>query len=132
MNIVSISKWSACITIGLQKRYTEALISLPEVKQWLRAIQEQQILENGLYLSANLFLSDIVLSGQDEPHVNLNFINYPKFPADEAQMRAGVLEIASCLMEKMDQNRVVVAFDRELVMLEKDARINQKILNQIQ
>lgn len=127
MNTISIPKWSACITIGMQKGYTVERISLREIKSYLQEIQEIQIKREQLYLSANVFLSDIVLSGQDEPHVNFNFINYPRFPATEAQLKNGVLEIARYLMQKMEQNRIVISFDKEIVMLEINDQIDENI-----
>lgn len=131
MKQTTIPKWSACITIGLRIGYTDETIHLSLVKHWLKEIQEIQIQRHELYLSANLYLSDIVLSGQDEPHVNLSFINYPRFPADEDVLRNGVLEIAEYLMERMLQNRIVIAFDKDVVMLEKDSTIDPDItLNQ--
>ena len=127
MQKISIPKWSACITIGMQKGYTNEKIELKEIKKWLKEIQEIQIRREQLYLSANVFLSDIVLSGQDEPHVNFNFINYPKFPSSEAQLKDGVLEIARNLMDKMEQNRIVITFDTEIVMLENSSEIDGNI-----
>lgn len=127
MNTISIPKWSACITIGMQKGYTDERINLKEIKSYLQEIQEIHIKREQLYLSANVFLSDIVLSGQDEPHVNLNFINYPRFPASDAQLKNGVLEIAQYLMDKMEQNRIVITFDTEIVMLEKNSEIDGSI-----
>lgn len=127
MQKISIPKWSACITIGMQKGYTNEKIELKEIKKWLQEIQEIQIKREQLYLSANVFLSDIVLSGQDEPHVNFNFINYPRFPSADIQLRNGVLEIAEYLMAKMLQNRIVITFDKEIVMLEKSSEIDKNI-----
>lgn len=127
MNTISIPKWSACITIGMQKGYTDERINLKEIKSYLQEIQEIQIKREQLYLSANVLLSDIVLSGQDEPHVNFNFINYPRFPATEIQLRNGVLEIAEYLMNQMLQNRIVITFDKEIVMLEKSSEIDKNI-----
>ena len=127
MNTISTHKWSACITIGMQKGYTDERISLKEIKSYLQEIQEIQIKREQLYLSANVFLSDIVLSGQDEPHVNFNFINYPRFLSTEIQLKNGVLEIARYLMDKMVQNRIVISFDKEIVMLEISDQIDENI-----
>ncbi|MFN8238580.1 MAG: hypothetical protein U0T77_10455 [Chitinophagales bacterium] len=127
MNTISTPKWSASITIGMQKGYTDERISLKIIKSYLQEIQEIQIKREQLYLSANFFMSDIVLSGQDEPHVNFNFINYPRFPSTEAQLKNGVLEIARYLMDKMEQNRIVISFDKEIIMLEISDQIDENI-----
>jgi hypothetical protein len=127
MNTTTIFKWSACITIGMQKGYTKERIELKQIKSHLKDIQEIQIKRDQLYLSANVYLSDIVLSGQDEPHVNLNFIQYPRFPASDIQLRNGVLEIGTYMMDKLQQNRIVITFDNEIVMLENSREIDKKI-----
>jgi hypothetical protein len=128
MKTITIPKWSASICIGMQKGYTDVMISRREVKSFLQEIQEIQIEREQLYLSANIFLSDIILSGQDESHINVNFINYPRFQSNEVQLKAGVLEIATYLMNKMNQNRIVITFDTEVVMLEDDPMIDENII----
>ena len=129
MNKISIPKWTACITIGMQKGYTDEKIGLKEIKELLSKIQEIQIEREKLFLSANVFLSDIVLSGQDEPHANVNFINYPRFPATEEKLKEGVLEIGKYLMDQLQQNRIVITFGHEVIVLEQtsdtDARIKK-------
>jgi hypothetical protein len=66
MNKSTIPKWSACITIGMFKGYSDERIELSEVKKHLKCIQEIQIKREQLYLSANLYLSEILLSGHEE------------------------------------------------------------------
>jgi hypothetical protein len=129
MRIVSVPKWSACITLGMHIGYSEEVLELEQFKSWLQEIQEIQILREKLFLSANVHLSDLVLSGQDEPHVNISFIQYPKLPTSEDRLRAGVMEIAGYLMDKMKQNRLVIALDEEIVMLEKEDVIDHRIIN---
>jgi hypothetical protein len=128
MNTISIPKWTASLCIGMRKGYTDQSIELNEIKKILREIQEIQIKREQLYLSANIFQSDIVLSGQDEPHVNVNFIQYPRLPASEIQLRNGVLEIGAYLMDKLQQNRIVITFDNEIVMLKKSSVIDKGII----
>jgi len=130
-NLVSkttIPKWSACITIGMNRGYTKERIELNEVKKHLKFIQEIQIKREQLYLSANVYLSDILLSGHDEPHANLNFISYPRFPASDDQLKNGVLEIAEYLQIRLAQNRVLIAFENEITMLELSTEVNDGII----
>jgi hypothetical protein len=129
MRITTIPKWSACITIGMQKGYTEEKIDLEEIKKWLQEVQEIQIQREQLYLSSNIFLSEIVLSGQHEPHINFHFINYPRFPATEVQLNNGVKEIAQFLMSKMQQNRIIITLDKEIIMIENSSDIDKNIKN---
>ena len=132
MKTITLPKWSACITIGMQKGYTEERLELNEIKNHLKDIQEIQIKREQLYLSANVYLSDIVLSGHDEPHLNLNFINYPRFPASQEQLKRGVLEIAEYLQRILEQNRVLITFEQEIIMLEENREINKGIIKEKQ
>ncbi|MBK8329309.1 MAG: hypothetical protein IPL09_07535 [Bacteroidetes bacterium] len=127
MNTISIPKCTASLCIGMRKGYTDQSIELNEIKKILREIQEIQIKREQLYLSANVYLSAIVLSGHVEPHFNLSFIQYPRFPASEIQLRDGVLEIGAYLMDKLQQNRIVITFDNEIIMLENSREIDKKI-----
>jgi hypothetical protein len=127
MNKITIPKWSACITIGMQKGYTNEKIEYDEIKNHLKDIQEIQIKRDQLYLSANVFQSDILLFGHQEPHINLNFINYPRFPASEEKLKNGVLEIAAYLQIKLQQNRVLIVFDNEITMLEESSELDKGI-----
>lgn len=128
METISVPIWTASVTIGMEKAYTKSKIELKDVKLWLRQIQEIQIRREKLFLSANVTLSNIILSGQDEPHVNLNFINYPKFPAPHEKLKQGVLEIAKFMMDKMEQNRIVITFHNEILMMENISEINKDII----
>jgi hypothetical protein len=95
MEILTTAHYHATITIGLQKGYTREPIPVESVYDALEAIQNKLITDHQLYLSANCTESTIVLSGQREPHLNIRFINYPRFPVEEAVFKKSVLEIAA-------------------------------------
>ena len=94
----------------------------------LKKLQDMLIKTEGVYLSANCFLSQIVLSGQREPHLNLHFINYPKFPLTLETFKSSVETVAESLMNKFEQNRIVIQFHDSNVMLEKGDDIDPKII----
>lgn len=131
--VVVLDTHRATISVGLQRGYTRAAIPETEVFGFLQHLQAQLIAKKKLYLSANCYRSSIVLSGQIEPHLNLQFINYPKFPLHndsrvaEQVFKETVEYIAARLMEKFDQNRVVIQFHDSNVMLEMSDDIDPNV-----
>ena len=127
MEIISAAHYYGTITLGLQKAYTPDLIPVEDVYDALVAFQEKLISDQGLYLSANCSESLIVLSGQREPHLNIRFINYPRFPLKEAVFKKHVLEIAVYLKTTFEQKRLVIEFQDGFVMLQEGEEVDPRI-----
>lgn len=115
------------ITIGLNKEYSDETWSIEELKSKLFKVQHKLKEEHEILLSTKVNLCDIVFLGQDEPSVTLSFINYPKFPITEDLFKKGVSFIAEELMIELKQNRIVIVFDDETLMLEKSDEIDKNI-----
>lgn len=130
---VTYNTYKAMITLGLHTGYSKQDILEADVIGFLQKLQDDLIAENRLFLSANCFTSNVVLSGQIEPHLNLQFINHPKFPIDndsciaERIFKEAIENIATQLMDEFDQNRVVIQFHDSNVMLEKTKDIDPRI-----
>jgi hypothetical protein len=62
--------------------------------------------------------------------LKLNFINYPKFPLKETLLKKEIEKITKALMKEFDQNRVVIEYLDETVMLEGSDRIDPRIKQQ--
>ncbi len=75
MKRVSIKPFSAKITLGLEKGYSKESIDKSLVIKFIQNYQDQLVNDKGLLLSISLSECTIILSGQEEPHLNLNFIN---------------------------------------------------------
>ncbi len=121
MNITKSHTFRAVATFGLKRGYLEELISLEEFKLKLVAAQNEVYQKLNIQLSAKISPCEIVFSGQDEPSVDLSFIQYPKFPNKVSLLKEGILRLVEILMLALDQNRVVIVFDDETIMLEVDA-----------
>lgn len=123
--VVTYNIYRAKIVAGLREGYSDHPIEELEVINYLRQLQNALITEKNIYLSANCYTSNIVLGGQMEPHLNLEFINYPRAPLHEDEgiaehiFKEAVENIATQLMNKFSQNRVVIQFHDSNVMLEK-------------
>ncbi len=95
---------------------------------FLRKYHDSLIEELGLFLSFCLSECKIVLCGQVENHYKLNFIiNYPKFPYHLVILQEEIERFAIALMEKFEQNRIVVEFTVETVLFEKIENIDPGI-----
>lgn len=120
MNIKKSKTFRAVVTFGLKRGYREDFISLEEFKLQLVAVQKMIFERFNIQLSTKIANCDIVFSGQDEPSVDISFIQYPKFQYDELKLKESILTLVEILMNALEQNRVVVVFDDETFMLEKD------------
>ncbi|GAL67781.1 hypothetical protein [Jejuia pallidilutea] len=127
MTTIKSKKFTASFVIGLQKGYTKNLLTKQDVIKALQQEQEQLIHTKNVYLSAAISNCDIVLSGQVEPSVKLEFINYPKFPLSEKDFKENVLLLAKKILKALEQNRSVVVFHDEIVMLEGTEIIDPRI-----
>lgn len=127
MKIATSGKYTATISLGLQKGYSRDLWSKEEVITSLQKIQNILIKDRNIYLSAAVSECDIILSGQIEPSIKLDFINYPKFPLEENVFRESVISLTADLMKELNQNRVVIVFHNDIVMLENNSEIDPRI-----
>jgi hypothetical protein len=129
MNRISIAPFSATITMGLQRGYADELINKSDIIFWLQNWQDQLIEEKQLRLSVCISECEIVFSGQIEPHLKLSMINYPKFPLKEQVLKGTIERLVTDLMKEFDQNRMVIEFPDETVMLENTDAIDPRIKN---
>ena len=127
MNIIRTESLQATITIGLELGYTKEVYSKDLLIKELQAYQQKRIDAAGIYLNASVSECSIVLSGQNEPHLKLEFINYPKFPLNVEVFKKEIVDLGAYLLNKMQQNRTVVVFTDETIMLELDEAIDTRI-----
>jgi hypothetical protein len=119
--------YTAQATFGLQKKYSNTLITTTELKKSLLQVQTEIKQKFNIVLSTKLTFCEIVCLGQEEPSVTLEWIQYPKFLVDEDKLQKGILVLVEKLMDALEQNRVVIIFPKETIMLEKSAEIDPKI-----
>lgn len=114
-------------TIGLIKGYSNELIPISEFKTALLTAQKQIKNEFNTVLSTKITLCEIVCLGQEEPSVTLDFIQYPKFQIEEAQLKKTIIHLIEILMKLLQQNRVVIVFPDKTIMLEQSEVIDPNI-----
>lgn len=127
MNSVSCKSFKAQVTIGLNIGYTTDSISIETVKHELAAAQQAVKKELNVVLSTKIRTCEIVFLGQEEPSVELEFIQYPKFIQEEALLKKAILKLTELMMMALQQNRVVIVFNDETIMIEKSEKIDPNI-----
>ena len=127
MKIITKPSFTASITIGIQIGYSTATYSKEFLINYLQEFQKKQIQERAIYLSAFISEGSIVMNDQIEPHFKLDFINYPKFPLPEKEFKKEIELLTLFLLDKLQQNRIVVAYQDETKMFEKNSTIDPRI-----
>ncbi|MDA0195589.1 MAG: hypothetical protein O2887_08075 [Bacteroidetes bacterium] len=128
LNKNAVKAFSASITLGRNVGYSDTLIDKAAVIAFIQGYQNELIMNKNIHLSVSLSECEIILSGQREPHLKLNFINYPKFPLSEKQLKEEIEKMAKSLIEKFEQNRVVIEYPDETIMLENSGEIDPDII----
>ena len=129
MNIIkkTLKPFSAKVTLGLELGYTERLIEKTKIIQHIQKIQNDLIKSKNIFLSVSISDTNIVMGGQIEPHIILNFINYPKFPVKIEILKKEIEELTKQLMIEFKQNRTIIEYLDETLMLEQTEDIDPRI-----
>ena len=123
-----IKTFQASIFIGLEIGYTQKQIDENLVIESISELQKQLSKAKDIYLSASVSKTLIILNNQKEPHLKIDFINYPKFPLSEEIFKDEVLHFGKELMKQFEQNRILIIYTDETVMLEQSEEIDPRIL----
>ena len=127
ITIKSCKTFTAQVTMGLKKRYTTEIMPIDVLKQELLKSQKIILEKYNIELSAKLSHCEILFLGQDEPSMELEFIQYPKFPQEESELKNAIVELTKMMMMELEQNRVVIVFTDETIMLEQSDAIDPTI-----
>ena len=122
-----IKTFQASIFIGLEYGYTQKQINENLVIKSLSELQKQLSAEKNIFLSASVSKTNIVLNDQNEQHLKIDFINYPKFPLSEEIFKDEVLHFGKELMKQFEQNRILIIYTDETVMFEQSEEIDPRI-----
>ena len=127
MKVIKTSTFNATITIGLQKGYSDILYTKESFIEVIQSYQKELITRKNTYLSACVLDCLIALNNQLEPHVKIEFINYPKFPLEKDVFKSNVNSLGKFLMKKFQQNRIVIVYPDETLMFEIEDKIDFRI-----
>jgi hypothetical protein len=127
MKKTTLQPFYAHITLGLQNGYSEDLIDRNIIINAIQDYQNELIESEGICISVSVSDCEIVCSGQIEPHLKLSFINYPRLPMPLTRLKSEIEKMAEMLMNRFNQNRLVIEFIDETVMLEQTSDIDPRI-----
>ncbi len=123
----TIPTFTASFTLGLQKGYTNKMWTIPEVYGFLKEVQINIDEEFHIKLSAQVTPCSIVFKGQQEPSLTFSFIQYPLYPVAEDKLRHTIKRLVRDLMTRLEQNRTVVLFPDQTIMLQGSDEVDPKI-----
>ena len=127
MNSIKNKTFTGTATIGLVRGYTQTSISIIEFKTVLLKSQQKIYNQYGIGLSVKLIHSEILFLGQEEPSIDLQIIQYPKLTQTEETLKKCFITLIELMMQELEQNRVVVLFTDETIMLEQSDSIDPTI-----
>jgi hypothetical protein len=127
MKTIQCKTFTASVTIGLCRGYSNKKLSQAEVKKALLNAQQKVNTDFKIALSVKLTPCEILFLGQEEPSMELQFIQYPKFPREESDLKKAILALTKQMMTALEQNRVVIVFSDETIMLEQSEAIDPNI-----
>ena len=127
MNTTICKTFTAKLTFGLVRGYSKKRILISEFKTALLKAQVSIKERYNVELSVKATRCEVLFLGQTEPSMELQFIQYPKFPQEETALKKAIIALTELIMTKLEQNRVVVVFTDETIMLEKSDAIDPKI-----
>ena len=128
MNSISCKTFTAQVTIGMIKGYSGEVIKLNVLKEELLNAQRIIKQKHNVVLSTKIRHCEIVFLGQEEQSIELEFIQYPKFLQAEKDLKKAIIMLAEILMLKLEQNRVVIVFKDDTIMLEQSGKIDPDII----
>jgi hypothetical protein len=127
MNSIHCKTFTATSTFGLIRGYAKQIISTSEFKASLLIAQREIYEEFNIGLSAKISSCEILFLGQEEPSIELQFIQYPKFLHEEFLLKKAIVKLTELMMIELEQNRVVIVFTDEIIMLEQSNEIDPNI-----
>jgi hypothetical protein len=127
MNSIKNKTFTGSASIGLVRGYSQISISISEFKAALLKAQKQIYEQYEIGLSVKLTHSEILFLGQEEPSIDVQIIQYPKFPQTEEKLKIVFIALIEMMMLELEQNRVVIVFTDETIMLEQSENIDPTI-----
>ena len=104
------------IWVGLKKHYTDKVYTLDDV----RCICDDWV--NNVKACVTITPTEFRYVNGNELGVIVGFIQYPRFPNTEEEIRGRALNLAEILMYELEQYRVTVTTPTESIMLENEPK----------
>lgn len=127
MNIIQVPTYNAVINLGLQENYSTKIIDKAEVIQFIQSYQNKVLKERNKLLSLKIYETSIVCLGQVEPHLAIEFINYPKADVKPSEIKEEAKQLAAELMNEFNQNKIVMVCTDQTIVVEQNNNLDPRI-----
>lgn len=127
MNIIQVPTYNAVINLGLQENNSTKIIEKAEVIQFIQSYQNKVLKKRNKLLSLKIYDTTIVCLGQVEPHIAIEFINYPKADLKPSDITSEAKRMTEELMIQFKQNRIVIVCTDQTIIIEQDNKLNPRI-----
>lgn len=127
MNIIQVPTYNAVINLGLQENYSTKIIDKAEVIQFIQSYQNKVLKERNKLLSLKIYDTTIVCLGQVEPHLAIEFINYPKADVKPSEIKEEAKQLAAELMNEFNQNKIVMVCTDQTIVVEQNNNLDPRI-----
>lgn len=101
----------ANIFLGLKCGYSDKVNDIEDVRKLCR-----EYVEKGLCVTIQEI--EYIYTGGEEPGIMIGFINYPRFPKENEEVRIDAVNFAHYLMESLHQFRCTVVTPDQTYLLE--------------
>ena len=108
----TVKTFTAIIYVGFKEMDTGIVHTIGEA----RDICQRYVDEVGLCVTVTP--TEYIYTNGNEPGCAIGLINYPRFPAEEADIAIKSRELARLLMDAFRQNKVSVVMPDRTIMLE--------------
>ncbi len=113
--------FTATIHVGLKIRRTN------EIQDIFKAKKVCQLFVDEIGECVSFTPTDYIYTHGGEPGVIIQFIQYPRFPQSENEIKNRALRLAELLMKELRQLKVCVVFPEETLMFENILEENENL-----
>lgn len=71
---------------------------------------------------------DYIYTGGNEEGLRIEFINYPRFPSNQEELKAKVMDLAHILIKKSKQCNITIVGPKDTIMLTDSERVEELML----
>jgi len=99
-----VDNYEAKIWLGLREGYTDTIEDAKTVKGFIEGWC------TGKKQCVNVSPTEFIYVDGNEPGLIIGFINYPRFPMSQPEIKNRAIELATLLMKRFKQYRVSITF----------------------
>jgi hypothetical protein len=116
---MTVPTFTATIYVGLRRGYTNEVMPFESVEKFIQEWVDR------ISICVTVTRTQFVYKKGNEPGLIVGFINYPRFPSEEQDIRMKALMLAGELLHFCKQMRMSVVFPDKTIMLSNTEEIEK-------